>query len=61
MNTTCVRTYATEDDANRAVNVLRSYRIVGTASYSDFVEKWCVKVPTDDARAAYHFLKYSAA
>ena len=56
--TTCVRTFEYEFYAKEAVKYLADHRITATYEYSDFVEKWCVKVPQPDARAAYHRLTY---
>ncbi len=48
----CIATFTTQDGAERAALALSPPFIV-LVSWSDFVERWTVKVWKDDARAAY--------
>ena len=56
----CIKTYDAEDVAKAATSELESRGIRATYDYSEFVEKWCVRVVNqDDARAAYNHLQFN--
>lgn len=54
----CIKTFASESEAQRAQSELATIRISSTYDFSDFVDKWCVSVAEENGRAAYHHLVY---
>lgn len=54
---TCIKTYSTVADAQSAAARI-SQQIITEVYWSDFVERWCLSVPKEDARAAYYRLTY---
>jgi len=54
---TCVRTFAFVHEAQCAANTLVAHRMVPQVDYSEWLQLWCVRVQTCDARAAYSHIR----